>query len=167
MFKRREELSADQTLRGATPKETTMNQSTRPRRQERMSPFLFLICVSLFLFSSVVFAGDSKKSESGHVLGGSSLRLFLKDQNFSRWSGSKGALTTIATDIVNYDLAAQTFSYRTLEHRYIVYADGQEELYDLTNDPNEWENLAGNKVFDEIKSELRNEVKGLIVKQGN
>jgi len=112
-------------------------------------------------------AGDSKKSESGHDLGGSSLRLFLKDQNFSRWSGSNGALTTIATDIVNYDLAAQTFSYRTLEHRYIVYPDGQEELYDLNNDPNEWENLAGNKDFDEIKSELRNEVKGLIVKQGN
>jgi hypothetical protein len=27
--------------------------------------------------------------------------------------------------------------------RYIRYADGSEELYDMQNDPNEWHNLAG------------------------
>ncbi len=32
---------------------------------------------------------------------------------------------------------------RTERHRYIRYADGSEELYDLTADPNEWTNLAG------------------------
>ncbi len=34
-------------------------------------------------------------------------------------------------------------SIRTDRWRYIHYADGSEELYDLKNDPNEWINLAG------------------------
>jgi len=33
---------------------------------------------------------------------------------------------------------------RTQTHRYIRYADGSEELYDHTTDPNEWTNLAAN-----------------------
>lgn len=33
---------------------------------------------------------------------------------------------------------------RTERWRYIRYADGSEELYDMQNDPNEWTNLAGN-----------------------
>ncbi len=32
---------------------------------------------------------------------------------------------------------------RTKDWRYIQYADGSEELYDMKNDPNEWKNLAG------------------------
>ena len=32
---------------------------------------------------------------------------------------------------------------RTERWRYIYYADGSEELYDLKNDPHEWSNLAG------------------------
>ncbi len=33
-------------------------------------------------------------------------------------------------------------SMRDRTHRYIVYEDGSEELYDMANDPNEWHNLA-------------------------
>jgi len=37
------------------------------------------------------------------------------------------------------------------EHwRYIVYADGSEELYDLRIDPNEWTNLAGDEAYAEV-----------------
>ena len=32
---------------------------------------------------------------------------------------------------------------RSERWRYIHYADGSEELYDMQNDPNEWTNLAG------------------------
>ena len=32
---------------------------------------------------------------------------------------------------------------RSERWRYIHYADGSEELYDMKNDPNEWSNLAG------------------------
>ena len=40
------------------------------------------------------------------------------------------------------------------EHwRYIRYADGSEELYDMRKDPNEWDNLAGDPQFASIKKE--------------
>ncbi|HWV35253.1 MAG TPA: sulfatase [Thermomicrobiales bacterium] len=43
---------------------------------------------------------------------------------------------------------------RTTDWRYIRYADGSEELYDLRVDPNEWTNLAGLEQYREIKAEL-------------
>lgn len=36
---------------------------------------------------------------------------------------------------------------RSLDWRYIRYADGTEELYDHRNDPNEWKNLAGDPKY--------------------
>lgn len=41
---------------------------------------------------------------------------------------------------------------RSENWRYIIYADGSEELYDMVNDPNEWTNLAGDSKYDEIKA---------------
>lgn len=38
--------------------------------------------------------------------------------------------------------------------RYIRYEDGSEELYDHRTDPNEWNNLAGNPFYTDIKSAL-------------
>ncbi len=46
-------------------------------------------------------------------------------------------------------------SVRSRNYRYIVYADGSEELYDMRTDPNEWENLAGKKEYIRIKKYLR------------
>ena len=43
---------------------------------------------------------------------------------------------------------------RTENWRYIRYADGSEELYDMVKDPNEWTNLAGSAEFDEKKRDL-------------
>lgn len=43
---------------------------------------------------------------------------------------------------------------RTERWRYIRYADGSEELYDMKRDPNEWTNLAGEKKFAAIKKDL-------------
>ncbi|MDB4583641.1 sulfatase [Draconibacterium sp.] len=45
---------------------------------------------------------------------------------------------------------------RTPNYRYIRYEDGGEELYDHTNDPNEWTNLAGNPEYLPIKTDLQN-----------
>jgi arylsulfatase A-like enzyme len=45
-------------------------------------------------------------------------------------------------------------SVRTEKWRYIHYADGSEELYDETADPNEWKNLAGDSNFAEVKADL-------------
>ena len=44
---------------------------------------------------------------------------------------------------------------RTLRWRYIRYADGSEELYDLDSDPMEWKNLAGDARQSEILAEHR------------
>ena len=38
--------------------------------------------------------------------------------------------------------------------RYIRYEDGTEELYDVKQDPNEWENLAGNPEMKDVKKRL-------------
>jgi arylsulfatase A-like enzyme len=43
---------------------------------------------------------------------------------------------------------------RTETWRYIRYADGSEELYDRTSDPNEWTNLASNPRHAAVKQEL-------------
>src|SRR5690606_16707978 len=44
---------------------------------------------------------------------------------------------------------------RSEDWRYIVYADGSEELYDMRKDPNEWTNLAGDSRFAEVIREHR------------
>jgi choline-sulfatase len=43
---------------------------------------------------------------------------------------------------------------RTERYRYIRYAEGSEELYDMQADPNEWKNLAGDAVHAATKREL-------------
>jgi arylsulfatase A-like enzyme len=45
-------------------------------------------------------------------------------------------------------------SIRTNEWRYIRYADGSEELYDLKKDPNEWHNIATQSEMMTRKTEL-------------
>jgi choline-sulfatase len=42
---------------------------------------------------------------------------------------------------------------RSEQYRYIQYADGSEELYDLKADPNEWTNLARDKKFARVVAE--------------
>ncbi len=43
---------------------------------------------------------------------------------------------------------------RSERYRYIRYADGSEELYDHTADPNEWNNLASEASLSNVKAEL-------------
>ncbi len=45
-------------------------------------------------------------------------------------------------------------SIRTNNWRYICYADGSDELYDVKNDPNEWYNLAMIEKYKSVKQEL-------------
>lgn len=44
---------------------------------------------------------------------------------------------------------------RSENWRYIVYADGSEELYDMRADPHEWHNLAGDAAYEEVIAEHR------------
>jgi choline-sulfatase len=43
---------------------------------------------------------------------------------------------------------------RSASHRYIRYADGSEELYEYTSDPNEWTNRAADPTLASVKAEL-------------
>ncbi len=49
-------------------------------------------------------------------------------------------------------------SVRTERWRFTRYYDGSEELYDVTRDPDEFYNLAGDQQFDKIKQELKREM---------
>ncbi len=50
-------------------------------------------------------------------------------------------------------------SLRNNRWRFIRYADGSEELYDLKNDPSEWTNQIGNSDTDKIAQDFRNQIK--------
>lgn len=73
---------------------------------------------------------------------GRSLRPLLADPN-STWD--QPALTTYRF---------KNHAVRTEAWRYIRYANGDEELYDEINDPNEWTNLAGLPAHAARKAEL-------------
>lgn len=47
------------------------------------------------------------------------------------------------------------YAVRTKTHRYIRYYNGGEELYDHTKDPNEWNNLANNGTYADLKKSLK------------
>ena len=76
-------------------------------------------------------------------LEGLSLVPQIKDPNAPR---TRPAITTD-----NHD----NHGVRTEKWRYIQYADGSEELYDMVNDPNEFTNLAGDSRFTSEKLALK------------
>lgn len=43
---------------------------------------------------------------------------------------------------------------RTTKWRYIRYADGSEELYDMQADPREWKNLARDSKYNDVKTDM-------------
>ena len=45
-------------------------------------------------------------------------------------------------------------SLQTIRWRYVRYANGEEKLYDLKNDPNEWTNLSGDPSLAKVKKRL-------------
>jgi arylsulfatase A-like enzyme len=106
--------------------------------------------------------GNNTRNESGFELGGVSLRKLIENPNADEWPGPAGTLTAIATDMVDYELNAQTFSYTTAKYRYIMYPNGQEEFYELGIDPHEWNNLASDSGFEATKNELRESIMELI-----
>ncbi len=50
---------------------------------------------------------------------------------------------------------ADNHGIRSENWRYICYADGSEELYDMRIDPNEWHNLAGDSQYAEVIKQHR------------
>ncbi|MDC0278992.1 sulfatase, partial [bacterium] len=49
----------------------------------------------------------------------------------------------------------KNYGVRSEKHRYIVYEDGSEELYDHGNDRWEWRNLASDPEYADVKKKMR------------
>ena len=49
----------------------------------------------------------------------------------------------------------ESYAVVNRDWRYIYYKDGAEELYNLNDDPNEWDNLIGDENYKPIKNELK------------
>jgi len=52
-------------------------------------------------------------------------------------------------------VADQHLSVRSKDWRYTLTRKGDEELYDHRSDPNEWNNLADDPAFSEVKEGLK------------
>ena len=79
-------------------------------------------------------------------LEGNDLSILMKDPA-TTWD--KTSLTTFGF---------KNYGVRSERYRYIVYADGSEELYDHAKDKWEWRNLAADPEYAKIKAKLRQEI---------
>jgi len=116
------------------------------------------------------FAGlpaHPNRGKNGLALDGHSLRPFLENPEHANWEGPSVALSVVfgsdqAIDQLNVNepgsVARQHFTVRSQQYRYTLTNNGQEELYDHGNDPNEWYNLAGDPQYETIKAALKNEL---------
>ncbi|MCR9197349.1 MAG: sulfatase [Planctomycetaceae bacterium] len=99
--------------------------------------------------------GETKKNAQGHALDGHSLKPLLADPASGTWTGPNEALTALYKWRMSYVPAAESYSLRAKSWRYIRYENGKEELYDTTEDPHEWTNLAGQPEHQQQLTELR------------
>jgi arylsulfatase A-like enzyme len=100
--------------------------------------------------------GDTRKNAKGAPLDGHSLKPFLMDPANGKWDGNDAALTVIkAARRPSTRIHEHHYAIRTRRWRYILYNNGDEELYDHEADPREWTNLAEEARYRETKSELK------------
>ena len=95
--------------------------------------------------------GDTRKGPEGVTIEGHSLKPLMQGL---AWDGPEAALSVINGGPPD-KIAGKHFSVRTRDWRYILYADGSEELYDHAKDPHEWTNLAADPVHARTKARLR------------
>lgn len=102
-------------------------------------------------------------TSGGPELGGHSLKPFLDDPECNSWEGPSVALTAIRdfnSEQIHFSVCSDSF-------RYTLCSNGEEELYDEIKDPNEWENLAGDTLHNELSLQLRTELKKILERTGN
>lgn len=80
----------------------------------------------------------TRKNDRGHSLDGHSLRPLLENSGTTDWTGPEGVISLLVSDC---DVSKYALSLRTKQHRYVLYSDQSEELYDHANDPREYTNL--------------------------
>ena len=103
---------------------------------------------------------DFAAIQAPHDLDGHSLRGLLKDPQTGTWDGPDFSLSACASKVkVEKNEPAnavdQHFSIRTERYRYIHCRNGEEELYDHLQDPNEWKNQANNPEYQSVIRAMR------------
>jgi len=108
-------------------------------------------------------------SQSGPALDGFSLKPFLENPSGNSWAGPPVCLSVIrgpqAVTIMDTEEDPH-FSVCSDRYRYTFCNNGEEELYDHLEDPNEWTNLAHHPDYKEIAAQLRAEMKKILEKSG-
>ncbi len=107
---------------------------------------------------------DYARLHEPHKLDGFSLRPLLEHPEEGKWEGPDFSIAASASTVpVQQNVPAraqdQHFSLRTERYRYIRCRNGEEELYDHQNDPNEWTNLAGNPEQSEVLKSMQAKLK--------
>ena len=108
---------------------------------------------------------DPNKGGNGFEIDGHSIRPFLEDPASGSWDGRPVALNhlhgpeAVAVNTPS-PISKNHHSVRSRRYRYTLTSNGQEELYDHAQDPNEWHNLADtrNDTLDVIKPWLKAEL---------
>ena len=101
---------------------------------------------------------DPNEGHSGVPLDGHSLRPLLTHPERGEWEGPPVAFSAVNEPHFSDEFHGPHFSVRSRRYRYTLCATGEEELYDHARDPHEWENLAGNPDYAEVKKRLRKEL---------
>lgn len=135
-----------------------------PKAQGDMSVVHPVSLIDLFptLTELCGLQGDNRKNDMGGPIGGYSLVPFLNNPNTNDWEGPEGALSMVGVGLNKDEVMKQTYSFRTMDWRYIRYMDGREELYDHKNDPYEWHNLANEEKYAPKREELNRKMTELI-----
>ncbi len=110
-------------------------------------------------------SGETKKNEQGAELDGHSLRAFLENPETQSWEGPPVALEAVLNSS-STSVALQNYAVRSENYRYILYPTGKEELYNHSNDNNEWRNLIFDAEYDTIAQALHDELKALVPSVG-
>ena len=92
-------------------------------------------------------------------LDGFSLQPLLKNPEAGKWLGKPYAVTSVASSVVLKKnepgkTKDQHFSIRTEQYRYILYRNGEEELYDHAKDPYEWKNVSNDLSYAKVKVQM-------------
>ena len=100
---------------------------------------------------------NPNKDGNGYELDGHSIKPFLENSNTENWEGPPVALNHL-NGIINppndtpSPVNENHHSVRSVRYRYTLTSDGEEELYDHFNDPNEWHNLVKENIHDSTKA---------------
>ena len=93
-------------------------------------------------------------------LDGYSFADLARNPDEGQWDGPSVAVSVVSSDVpVNATSRGnsidQHYSVRSMTHRYLRYANGDEELYDHQTDPYEWHNIADKPHTQDAKEQLK------------